>query len=88
MKGFKFLILVVFSVLQLACSVKPKKINGVSFVASGDAISERHVQPVVNINANHAALMPFGFIKELSHPEIRFNENKQWFVECFFDVGN
>lgn len=81
MKGFKFLILVVFSILQLGCSGQKKKMNGVSFVASGEAISDKHVQPVVNINANYAALMPFGFIKELSHPEIIFNTENQWFGE-------
>lgn len=61
--------------------VKPEKINGVSFVASRDAINEQHVQPVVEINANYAAIMPFGFIRNLEHPEIVFNTDRQWYGE-------
>lgn len=62
-------------------SSKPEKMNGVSFVASRDTIGEQHIKPVVNLNANYASLMPFGFIRELSHPEIRFNTERQWFGE-------
>ncbi|OBX26794.1 hypothetical protein LX77_02314 [Gelidibacter algens] len=81
MKLFKSLLLTSFAVLQLACSGQSPKINGVSFVASRNAITEKSVQPVVRINANFAALMPFGFIRELSHPEIWFNTERQWFGE-------
>ncbi len=73
--------MICFAVLQMACSGQVSKINGVSFVASRDSIVEENVLPVININANFAALMPFGFIRELSHPEIRFNEDRQWFGE-------
>ncbi|MFD0989971.1 glycoside hydrolase [Mariniflexile jejuense] len=62
-------------------SFKPEKINGVSFVASRDAINEKHIKPVIAIHANYAAIMPFGFIKELTHPNIQFNTNRQWFGE-------
>ena len=68
----------------MGCSAtvqKPEKINGVSYVASKDPISEKEVQPIVNLNANFASLMPFGFIKNLAHPEIKFNSERQWFGE-------
>ncbi len=65
----------------IAVSVFGQKINGVSFVASGDSISVAHVQPVKNVNANYVALMPFGFIRDLSSPEIWFNQPRQWFGE-------
>lgn len=58
-----------------------QKINGVSFVSSGDSISHVHTNPVKNLNANYAALMPFGFIRELSSPKIYFNTKRQWFGE-------
>ena len=58
-----------------------EKINGVSFVASRDAITEEHINPVVQVNANYAAIMPFGFIRDLEHPEIIFNTDRQWFGE-------
>lgn len=84
MSEMRTILLLLNLVLVTSCSMtlpKSDTIDGVSFVASGNAISEKNVQAVVNINANYAALMPFGFIRELSHPEIRFNSEKQWFGE-------
>lgn len=60
---------------------KPEKVNGVSFVASRQAIDSTNVAPVVKVNANYAAIMPFGFIKNLEHPEIIHNTDRQWFGE-------
>ena len=60
---------------------KPEKINGVSFVASREPINDTHIKPIININANFAAIMPFGFIKELTHPIIVFNTERQWYGE-------
>lgn len=74
--------LFVLSILALqACTGQVTKINGVSFVASQNAIDNTHVQPLVNLNANYAAVMPFGFISDLSQPEIMFNTQSQWFGE-------
>ena len=73
---FLFLILVYTS-----CSSEAQKINGLSFVASGDSLSVKEVEPVLKSNANHVALMPFGFIRNLSEPKIRFNEKRQWYGE-------
>ncbi len=70
--------------MMVACSAtvqKPDKINGVSFVASRDAIEDKHVMPVMNLNANYASVMPFGFVRDLAHPEISFNSDRQWFGE-------
>ncbi len=67
-----------------SCSMTTKKdikINGVSFVASRDSISNKNILPVLNVNANYAAIMPFGFIKSLEHPEIIYNTDRQWFGE-------
>ncbi len=73
---FSFLLTTLF-----ACNGQQEKINGVSFVASRDVIDESHVNPVVKVNANYAAIMPFGFIKNLEHPEIIHNTDRQWFGE-------
>ncbi|MGM5469511.1 glycoside hydrolase family 113 [Flavobacteriaceae bacterium LMO-SS05] len=62
-------------------SPKQEKINGVSFVASRDSINNKHIDPVLKLNANYAAIMPFGFIKDLQHPEVVFNSERQWFGE-------
>ncbi len=62
-------------------SINSAKINGVSYVASRDSISEENIHPILKIHANYASVMPFGFIKNLSHPEIEYNSNRQWFGE-------
>lgn len=62
-------------------SVHAQKINGVSFVASGDSIRTQHIQPVVNVNANYVAIMPFGFSPNLKTNKIYFNGRRQWFGE-------
>ncbi|WP_396603052.1 glycoside hydrolase family 113 [Algibacter sp. R77976] len=80
MKSFKLLI--ILSILSLqSCKTQTNKINGVSFVASREAVNETHINPIVNVNANYAAIMPFGFIKNLDHPEIVHNSDRQWFGE-------
>jgi len=68
------------------CAQKDKikvypKINGVSFVASRIEVQQEHIDPLLNINANYSAIMPFGFIKTLENPEIVFNTDRQWFGE-------
>jgi hypothetical protein len=80
MKRLKnLLIFTYFFAIGLPCL--SQKINGVSFVSSGDSISHIDTNPVKKLNANYAALMPFGFIRELSSPEIHFNTKRQWFGE-------
>ena len=58
-----------------------KKINGVSFVASREKVVQEQVEAIVQVNANSAAVMPFGFIREVNNPQITFNTERQWFGE-------
>ncbi|WP_248724121.1 glycoside hydrolase [Seonamhaeicola sp. ML3] len=78
MKHFKLLF---FVCLCCSCNAQTQKINGVSFVASRAKITTAHVKPVTAINVNYAAVMPFGFIRDLKHPEIVYNTQRQWFGE-------
>ncbi|OEI81125.1 glycoside hydrolase [Formosa algae] len=71
--------LFLFSILS--CQNETPKINGVSFVASRDTVSDNHITPLVNIHSNYAAVMPFGFIRDLNHPEVQYNTQRQWFGE-------
>jgi len=57
------------------------KINGVSFVASPSAIDQTHIVPVKAVNANWAAVMPFGFLRSLETPKVVFNIPRQWWGE-------
>jgi len=68
--------------LQFSCSSQvQEKINGVSFVASREEVAQEHVEEVVQVHANHAAVMPFGFIRDIGSPEIIFDTERQWFGE-------
>jgi hypothetical protein len=59
----------------------PAKVNGVSFVASRVAVTQPNVDALLQLNANYAAVMPFGFIRNLETPEIIFDTERQWFGE-------
>jgi ppGpp synthetase/RelA/SpoT-type nucleotidyltranferase len=77
---FKLLFLLVCA-FQLSCTSQSKKINGVSFVAAPQAAEQSHVDPVIKLNANYAAIMPFGFLRKLSATEVIHNTDRQWFGE-------
>jgi len=74
--------LIFLCLLQFSCiSQNNSKINGVSFVGSRDKALQEHVDPVVRVNASHAAIMPFGFVRSLTNPTVIFNTERQWFGE-------
>lgn len=80
--NMKRFILVVIIFLQASCASQfTGKINGVSFVASRDKAMQEHVNPVLDINADYAAVMPFGFIRDLNAPDIIFDTDRQWYGE-------
>ena len=84
MKEIWTILTVGFFIFLMGCSAtipSPEKVNGVSFVASKDSINDIHVKPLITLNANYASVMPFGFIRELAHPDIIFNSERQWFGE-------
>ena len=84
---FRFLLLVSLLSFLTGCSQQneskkiPEKLNGLSFVASPNAVEQPHIDPVLQINANTTAVMPFGFIRNLAEPEIIHNTDRQWFGE-------
>ena len=80
MKTTKLLFLLLIF-LQVSCKSQTKKINGLSFVASRDKIDTTHTNPVLKVQSNYVALMPFGFIRELASPKITHNTDRQWFGE-------
>ncbi len=76
---FLFFVIVLSSCAQM--SPDDPKINGVSFVASPHEVQQENVTPVLNIHANYASVMPFGFTRNLNDPEIVFNIERQWYGE-------
>ncbi|SDQ06986.1 glycoside hydrolase family 113 [Flagellimonas zhangzhouensis] len=75
------LIWVLFLVFLSCTSPKPEKVNGISFVGSRKEVAQVHVNPVLDIHANYAAIMPYGFIRDIEAPELVFNTDRQWFGE-------
>jgi ppGpp synthetase/RelA/SpoT-type nucleotidyltranferase len=74
--------LLLFCFLQFSCaSQMTHKFNGVSFVASRNEVTQEHVDHVLAVNANHTAVMPFGFIRDIKSPDIIHNTDHQWFGE-------
>lgn len=83
---FRIVLLLTFFPIVIGCPQKrmtesPSKMNGVSFVASRQAATQPHVDAVLKLNANYAAVMPFGFIRNLETPDIIFDTDRQWFGE-------
>jgi len=81
----KIILFILCNVVLCSCTPQTNKINGLSFVASKDSVQTKHIIPVKKASANFVALMPFGFIKDLSSPVIHFNSKRQWFGET--DAG-
>ena len=77
--NLRFFIVVAFA-LQTSF-IQAQKINGISFVASRDKATQENVQPVVQVGANYAAVMPFGFIRGLDTPTVVYNTDRQWYGE-------
>ncbi|WP_298791988.1 glycoside hydrolase family 113 [uncultured Allomuricauda sp.] len=68
--------------LQFSCnSQQTEKINGVSFVGSREKVVQKHIDPVLKVKANYAAVMPFGFARDLNSPNIIFDTERQWYGE-------
>lgn len=82
--------LVVFSLfMTISCfkgddSCSPdsqQKMNGLSWVSSNMVVNASHIEPVVDVNANYTALIPFAFMPELNSTEIQYNVSQQWWGE-------
>ncbi|PCJ98832.1 MAG: glycoside hydrolase [Flavobacteriaceae bacterium] len=81
--GFVFLCF-----LQFSCSSQVEtKLNGVSFVGSRNPATQEHIETVLRVNAECAAIMPFGFIRDVNTPTIAFDTDRQWFGETKTGAG-
>lgn len=87
--GVHFLFAAVIAFCIAGCSATPvagQKIDGVSFVSSKDTLTQSHIDPIIQVGANHAAVMPFAFVRDKNHPELQFNSERQWFGERYTGV--
>jgi hypothetical protein len=60
-----------------------EKINGVSFVASRDTITQKHIDPVLHVNANYVSVMPFAFMRKLDSTSLYYDNDRQWYGERY-----
>ena len=67
--------------LKVNDSTKSSKINGLSFVASSTPYAQGELETLQQTNANHLAIMPFGFMSTLKSTELRFDHPRQWWGE-------
>ncbi len=57
------------------------KINGLSFVSSGEKAAAVHVTQFHVVQANWAALMPFAMMRSTASPELNYHPDRQWYGE-------
>lgn len=50
-------------------------------MSSGEEASQQHIDPVLDVQANYAAIMPFGFTSDINSPDLVFDSDRQWFGE-------
>tara|TARA_R110002012_G_scaffold54501_8_gene139588 strand:- start:340 stop:1359 length:1020 start_codon:yes stop_codon:yes gene_type:complete len=85
-KSFALVFTNIILFFLIGCSATPvakQKINGVSFVSSRDTLLQTHIDPVLRIQASHAAVMPFAFVRDKNNPELLFNTERQWYGERY-----
>ncbi|MCH2234106.1 MAG: glycoside hydrolase [Crocinitomicaceae bacterium] len=68
----------IFILFFLSFSATAQKIKGLSFVGAPEKISMKNVKPMVEVGAEWAALMPYGFIQ---NKQLIFNSKYQWYGE-------
>ena len=66
-------------ILSFKISAQDEKIKGVCFVAAKHQITGKDILPIIEVNANWVALMPYAFIGKDS--TITFNSKWQWHGE-------
>jgi hypothetical protein len=82
----------IFFIFYLGCSSlhsqfkENTQINGISMVASRNAITQNHAKAIVHLNSNFVSVMPYAFMPKLSQPELVFDTNKQWVGETMSGI--
>jgi len=75
---FIFLIILLSVITSCQGQKSEVKLNGVSLVASRESVSEFHIKPILDVNANAVAVMPYAFMGSLANPDLKFNVERQW----------
>ncbi len=76
--SFSFLILLLFLITSCHGQKAADKLNGISLVASREQVSASDIKPILEVNANAVAVMPYAFMESLATPNLKFNVTRQW----------
>lgn len=89
---YSSLVLSILMCLNMACKKKKEEVNttaieksgpshrGVSFVSPSGMTGPEAFDPIVNLNANWTAIIPFGFVRD-NQSNVEYNLNWQWWGE-------
>ncbi|MFT7155725.1 MAG: hypothetical protein ACI8Q1_000727 [Parvicella sp.] len=78
----KYLFVLFVLIFFLFCGYSQKdKINGMSLVSINKPLSKKHIDPLVHIHSNYAAVIPFGFKSTINGTSIAFDLQNQWYGE-------
>lgn len=85
-KIFKILVFFLGGCIAQGCAQEShlksdQKIAGISLVSSPEKLQQDQVTHLQKTNANYVAVMPMGFVRSLKHPEISYDNSRQWFGE-------
>lgn len=75
--------LIIFITCLVSCSAQQdttQKINGLCLVAPPFPVKLEYYTPIVNVNANWVAIVPYAFCSE-DQPTVVFNHSRQWYGE-------
>jgi hypothetical protein len=75
------LVLIIFILLSSSVCTQSDKVNGLSLVSVNRAIDKTHIDPIVEVGANYAAVIPFGFKSTLNGTSIKYDVKSQWYGE-------
>jgi hypothetical protein len=86
MRRVVFLAMTFFS-LSLCAQPTPvrdgehEKIGGLNLVSLNRMIDSKEIDPIVELNANWSAIIPFAFVSNLHQPSLSFESKFQWIGE-------
>ena len=79
----KAFLIMLLALLLKSCASTPEntKLNGISLVASRDSLKTEQIDPLISVNANAVALMPYAFMRSNKQPDLFYNIERQWYGE-------
>jgi len=54
------------------------KINGLNLVSENHSLSQIHIEPILEVACNYAAVIPFSFMPAIGNPNLSFDSKWQW----------